>query len=163
VNKRKESNVNHKASLAVGIVSVVGGLLVACGVPSGATKQATSIATQQAAAVSGELSKQEAIERALVRGREAAPGREGSRIPPRVVSVKLSTVQQATKELDGPTFADVDTAARVWVVELEGEWLVGMDAPGLTPPAERSVLRQMVVVLDARTGELRWSTTRNSR
>jgi hypothetical protein len=93
-----------------------------------------------------------AAEQALTVMRMVKPGVPEVVQPPTVVDQQLVTWDTA-RQIYGPDMPQIPGRpgdSLVWVVEVRGEWLVGMDAPGIE--TRLTPYHRGLVVLDAHTG-----------
>jgi hypothetical protein len=93
-----------------------------------------------------------AADRAIASMSMVSPGVPEVVQPPSVVYQRLMTWGNA-QQVYGPNMpqiASVTVDQLVWVVELRGEWLVGMEAPGVE--TKLATYHQGLVVIDAHSG-----------
>jgi hypothetical protein len=106
-----------------------------------------------ATAIQANITEQDAASYAVRIAMQSQPEIDASHAAPRVGEIKLTSLQSALQEMHSEPRLDDILSQSVWLVTLDGEWLVGIPGPGVTPTPYRT----FYVVLDARGNELRTS------
>ena len=97
----------------------------------------------------GEMTQQQAMEKAIEITSMSIPEISGSQVPPSNIHAEKMTLEEAVKRLNSnlENVSEKSAESPVWLVSMDGLWLP-VSAPGLT----QKPYRHASIVLDAKTG-----------